>query len=279
MKSTDNIPAMRRIWKKCFEADTEFLNLFFGNGPNLCKTYFRQEGNDIASSLSVFPVQYNGHSGGYVYGVCTAPEYRGHSYAVTLLRKAEEDCMHNLGMDFFLLRPASESLFNYYKKQGYSLSIHRGRFCTKLPQIPEQVHFSPITGTDLYFLRKKYYAKTVGIFEWEINTCGYILDYIAYCHGKAAALHSTAVEKETTYFLGYPSADNPQTIICEETGILPDGSNLNTITSAIRLLYPSAINAIINNPYLEQNEDFLLSKCLNENFSIDGNPLFSFTME
>ena len=78
MRSTDNIPVLRRLWKQCFEADSSFLDLFFGYGFRLCMTYTLEREGTTVSALSVFPVSYKGHTGGYVYGVCTDPAQRGH---------------------------------------------------------------------------------------------------------------------------------------------------------------------------------------------------------
>lgn len=136
MKSTDNIPVLRRLWKQCFEADNAFLDLFFNKGFSQCNTFCLEEGGDTVSALSVFPMQYRGHKGGYIYGVCTAPEHRGHSYALQLLRDVERHCSDKMQMEFFVLRPASESLFGYYRKAGYTLDIYRDQVTYSLPSVP-----------------------------------------------------------------------------------------------------------------------------------------------
>ena len=91
--------------------------------PTLQDIYSGEGGEDslegkTVSALSVFPVSYKGHTGGYVYGVCTDPAQRGYGYAIKLLQEVEQHCMENEGMEFFLLRPAGPTLFGYYQRQG-----------------------------------------------------------------------------------------------------------------------------------------------------------------
>lgn len=58
MKSTNNIVALRQLWKQCFDADSSFLDLYFGKGSGLFETYTIEDGPDIISALSVLPVEY-----------------------------------------------------------------------------------------------------------------------------------------------------------------------------------------------------------------------------
>ena len=135
LSNDDDVQELRTLWKKCFDADKAFLDLFFGKGYGLTRTYVMETEAGIVSALSIFPVKYAGHSGGYVYGVCTHPEHRGHRHAVSLLRHAEEQLLDK-DLDFMILRPASHSLFEYYRQQGYDTTLYRP-FPTRLYIRPE----------------------------------------------------------------------------------------------------------------------------------------------
>ncbi|HIR72005.1 MAG TPA: GNAT family N-acetyltransferase, partial [Candidatus Coprenecus pullicola] len=93
LSNDDDIPKLRMLWKKCFDADSVFLDLFFGKGYGLTRTYVMETEAGLVSALSIFPIKYAGHNGGYVYGVCTHPEHRGHRHAVSLLSYAEEQLL------------------------------------------------------------------------------------------------------------------------------------------------------------------------------------------
>lgn len=254
MKSTDNIPVLRRLWKQCFEADNAFLDLFFNKGFSQCNTFCLEEGGDTVSALSVFPMQYRGHKGGYIYGVCTAPEHRGHSYALQLLRDVERHCSDKMQMEFFVLRPASESLFGYYRKAGYTLDIYRDQVTYSLPSVPLSVATKPLTGRELHELRRFCYYDT-GLFEWSPNACDYILDYIRYCHG-----YAVQAEGHHTYFLGYTDAEHPDTVICEEAGLMPSQSPSSLLLSMVKNLYPSADKILLNIPTGNTSQNFMLCK-------------------
>lgn len=267
MKSTNNIVALRQLWKQCFDADSSFLDLYFGKGSGLFETYTIEDGPDIISALSVLPVEYQGHRGGYIYGVCTSPLHRGHGHAINLLRQAEEDCTKNKGMEFFILRPASQSLFRYYRRQGYSKTIYRQLRILDLPQFFHNTPYKNLTGETLFQMRRKYHQDS-GFFEWSPAVCNYIIDYIGYCHGKAMLLQGT-------YIIGYPDPENTDYFICEEAGLTHD--NTGTILSAIRTAYPNMTKIIIPCFQQQAGEEFML--CKTSGCFKKGNPVFSFTME
>lgn len=271
MRSTDNIPVLRRLWKQCFEADSSFLDLFFGYGFRLCMTYTLEREGTTVSALSVFPVSYKGHAGGYVYGVCTDPAQRGHGYAFKLLQEVERYCMENEGMEFFLLRPADPTLFGYYQKQGYSYNIYRHREILPLPMIPAEIETSPLSAARYYSLRRRFYSWT-GLVEWSEDTCGYILSYIGYCRG-----HAVEINGGESYLLSYPSPEDNGVIICEEAGLGIEITSLPVILSALRILYPDTASVLLSTPPQVSGEEYLLCKPLS--FLPDSSAFFSFAME
>ena len=145
LSNDDDVPELRTLWKKCFDADRAFLDLFFGKGYGLTRTYVMETEAGIVSALSIFPVKYAGHRGGYVYGVCSHPEHRGHRHAVSLLRHAEEQLLDK-DLDFMILRPASHSLFEYYRQQGYDTTLYRSVKKVTLPLIPPEIILEPQKG-------------------------------------------------------------------------------------------------------------------------------------
>ncbi len=271
MRSTDNIPVLRRLWKQCFEADSSFLDLFFGQGFRLCRTYTLEREGKTVSALSVFPVSYKGHTGGYVYGVCTDPAQRGYGYAIKLLQEVEQHCMENEGMEFFLLRPAGPTLFGYYQRQGYSYNIYRHRETLPLPMIPAEIETSPLSAVRYHSLRRRFYSGT-GLVEWPEETCEYILSYIGYCRG-----HAVEINGGESYLLSYPSHEDNGVIICEETGLDIEMTSLPVILSALRILYPDSASVLLSTPAQDCGEKYLLCKP----FSLlpDSSAVFSFAME
>ena len=57
LSNDDDVPELRTLWKKCFDADRAFLDLFFEKGYGLTRTYVMETGDGIVSALSIFPVE------------------------------------------------------------------------------------------------------------------------------------------------------------------------------------------------------------------------------
>lgn len=263
------MPALRELWRLCFDADSQFLDLFFNKGLRLCRTYVLEISSALVSALSVFPIRHHGLYGGYVYGVCTHPDYRGRNYARTLLSETEKNGFGQ-GLSFFILRPASHSLFEYYSRQGYSNTITRFTSILSLPSIPGIIKYKRLTPERLFYLRSLHHHQNE-LFEWSIDECGYILEYTDYCHGQAIEINDG-----DAYFIAVPNSeqDSSAMILCEEAG----GKDLDELLSGIKTLFPDAISTQLHLPGAGEKEPFLLAKTKG-GISISDTALLSFTME
>ena len=266
----DDVPELRTLWRKCFDADRTFLDLFFEKGYGLTRTYVMETETGIVSALSIFPVKYAGHSGGYVYGVCTHPEHRGHRHAVSLLRHAEEQLLDK-DLDFMILRPASHSLFEYYRQQGYDTTLYRSVKRVTLPLIPPEIVLEPLSDQTLYTARARQCRDGL-LFESSRNMCRYQLSYTEYCNGKAFAINYGE-----GHVICYPDPENNGTIICEEHGEATD-SGYSLTPYWIKGIYPNSSTAIITTPAGNEKEAHMLCKTRLDLFS-GKHPLFTFTME
>ena len=247
LSNDDDVPELRTLWRKCFDADRAFLDLFFGKGYGLTRTYVMETGDGIVSALSIFPVKYAGHRGGYVYGVCSHPEHRGHRHAVSLLRHAEEQLLDK-DLDFMILRPASHSLFEYYRQQGYDTTLYRSVKRVTLPLIPPEIILESLSDQTLYTARARQCRDGL-LFESSRNMCGYLLSYTEYCNGKAFAMHGEATD-----------------------------SGYSLTPYWIKGIYPNSSTAIITTPAGNEKEAHMLCKTRLDLFS-RKHPLFTFTME
>ncbi|MBE0676201.1 MAG: GNAT family N-acetyltransferase [Bacteroidales bacterium] len=123
-------PLLRRIWKDVFGDSDEFIDLFFRNrySPDSALVY-HTDGAPV--SMLFFP-QYimkagdSLHKLGYICGAATLPEYRGRGLMAELLN-ASFGIMAARGDRFTSLIPASDSLYGYYERFGYSTYFYRKR--------------------------------------------------------------------------------------------------------------------------------------------------------
>lgn len=268
----DDVPELRTLWRKCFDADRTFLDLFFEKGYGLTRTYVMETETGIVSALSIFLVKYAGHSGGYVYGVCTHPEHRGHRHAVSLLRHAEEQLLDK-DLDFMILRPASHSLFEYYRQQGYDTTLYRSVKRVTLPLIPPEIVLEPLSVHTMLAVRANQCSDGL-LFEWSPEMCEYLLSYIEYCKGKACRINY-----DEGYVICYPDSEDNGAIVCEEYGENFDrGHGHSLIPYWIKGIYPNSSTAIISTPAENEKEAHMLCKTRLDIFS-GKHPLFTFTME
>lgn len=270
LSNDDDIPKLRMLWKKCFDADSVFLDLFFGKGYGLTRTYVMETEAGLVSALSIFPIKYAGHNGGYVYGVCTHPEHRGHRHAVSLLSYAEEQLLDK-EIDFMILRPASPTLFDYYIKQGYSTTIWRDIKKISLPLIPAEIALEPLCGRSMFSARACQCRNGL-LFEWSPEMCKYLLSYVEYCKGKACRINYGE-----GYIICYPDSEDNGIIVCEEYGDNFDSGH-SLIPHWIKSIFPNATTAIIATPSWGEKEAHMLCKTQLELFSTKTS-LFTFTME
>jgi len=114
---------IRNLWQLCFNDSEAFTELYFthryNNDVNICI----QSGEEIISALQMLPYQMTFCSNevptSYISGACTHPDYRGKGVMRELLSQAFAQ-MQSQGVLFSTLIPASNYLFNYYKKNGYA---------------------------------------------------------------------------------------------------------------------------------------------------------------
>ena len=112
------------LWRICFPEDTEeFVRFYFARKYRRENTLLMFRGNTVVSSLQMLPYDMTFHGQeiktAYLSGVCTHPSVRNKGFMFNLLKNALEE-MHSQGIVLTTLIPASEALFDYYRKVGYT---------------------------------------------------------------------------------------------------------------------------------------------------------------
>lgn len=271
------------IWKTCFNADDGFMKIFIDKCLPASVTYIVEEKGEIISSSTVMPLKYIGASahtmnGGYLYGVCTMPEYRGRRLAARLMEFAENDSMER-GMEFMVTRPASASLFKYYENLGYSQYLYRQNITIPLfAESGSRVLLRSLTPERIAQLRKR--NLDCGYTEWDREIYGFFLEYIKYCKGIATETQNGG------YIIGTPDDDDNSMFNILECGYGNfNGLSLPDICSAILSICPEARHARIFSPAIKEQtktgkairEKFALLKPLSNN--CPHSLFFNFSME
>ena len=129
----EDFPQVLDIWQACFGDEEYYVRFFWENCFPMCRGLAREEDGKLAAMLFLLPGTLDGQLGvEYVYAVATLPDYRSKGYAAQLTRWAA-DIARSEGKAALCLCPGSESLYDYYGKQGFVTAFRRqdtgmGRF-------------------------------------------------------------------------------------------------------------------------------------------------------
>ena len=114
---------IKELWRLCFNDSEAFTELYFthryNNEVNICI----QSGEMVISAMQTLPYPMtfcnNTIPTAYVSGACTHPDYQGRGVMRELLSQAFGR-MQSQGVLLSTLIPATDHLFDYYKKSGYA---------------------------------------------------------------------------------------------------------------------------------------------------------------
>ena len=109
---------LSNLWQRVFDEDERVTKLFFEKVYPLCENLIIEQDGKVVSSAFLIPCEIENRKGLYVYCAMTDEKYRGRGLMAEILSKADE-IKTAKNLDFLLLVPANEGLFEYYKKFGY----------------------------------------------------------------------------------------------------------------------------------------------------------------
>lgn len=106
------------LWVKVFgdseDVAARLLDDFAGEG----NVYVAEESGKVVAQLLAVPCEAGSEKGAYLYGLATDPEYRSKGIMGQMMKYAEAQIAER-GDTFFVLIPASRSLFDYYDAHGF----------------------------------------------------------------------------------------------------------------------------------------------------------------
>ncbi|MDL2265372.1 GNAT family N-acetyltransferase [Parabacteroides sp. OttesenSCG-928-G07] len=119
----DSKEQIKQLWKTCFDDSDEFIRFFFDQIYNEKNVVSIKESGKVVSVMQILPYEMTWCNTiipvSYVYAACTAPEMRNRGLMGKLIEKAHKQMLER-GDCMSILIPANSSLFEYYRKQGYT---------------------------------------------------------------------------------------------------------------------------------------------------------------
>lgn len=137
-----HIPALKSLWKKAFGDTDESVNFYFENMFTEDNMLVCEQDGNVCAMLSMLPLKIvcgkTAYKARYIFAVATDEAYRGRGISTKLIQYAHE-YMQGIGIDFSILVPASESLFNFYADRGYETRFYMKKIKVR-PEDVEKYH-------------------------------------------------------------------------------------------------------------------------------------------
>ncbi|MHC1779867.1 MAG: GNAT family N-acetyltransferase [Bacteroidales bacterium] len=129
--------SITNIWRECFTSDLSYIDNFIINCFPHSKTWIAisQKSSEAVAVLSLFPSYFYSDgqyfSGGYIYGVATLPDYRGNSLSSLLMNTAFDYSLATK-LQYLVVKPANDGLFDLYRRQSFDILINKQVFSVDL---------------------------------------------------------------------------------------------------------------------------------------------------
>ncbi len=179
------ISELKTIWKLCFNDRDEYIDFYFARRYRPENTLEHYEDGRTVAMMTMLPVtvvtDYVELQARYVYAVATLPEYQGRGIASQMAMQADRQ-MKAGGNSLAVVVPASESLFAFYGRQGFSTAFFRRVVTFPMGDIETiDTHVrTTVTPFDdeekLYALREHYFARCGFFVRWDRKALRYAID-------------------------------------------------------------------------------------------------------
>jgi len=178
------IPALKTLWKEGFEDDDHYIDFFFSKRFKPENTFVYLENDSPASIATVLNAEIF-HNGvflpaGYIYGVTTSAKHRGKGLSTAIL---EHIC--KIYPVTFLV-PATEELFCFYGKRGFSPAFTLGEFNMSAGDLkePEKKLKTEAVSPEEYKEIRDSHFKSDGYICWNTEAIVYALAENSFLGGK-----------------------------------------------------------------------------------------------
>lgn len=126
------------LWRLCFDDTEDFIQLYFDRVYTEENALTIEVNGAIVSALQMIPYTMGFCDSeltvSYIAGACTHPEHRGKGYMGELLNEAFR-IMRQRNYDLTALIPANSSLFEYYRRYGYTEIFDYSLIEEELPEV------------------------------------------------------------------------------------------------------------------------------------------------
>lgn len=131
----ENVHGCRALWKEVFQDSDAFLDRFFSLAFSYDRARCVTENGKVVAALYWFDCTYCGDRVAYLYAIATAPSHRGQGLCTRLLEDTHAHLKRS-GYRGVLLSPASDGLFDFYRRFGYETTCYIRKFTAESDGAP-----------------------------------------------------------------------------------------------------------------------------------------------
>ncbi len=160
----EHIKQIVKLWNEAFgDTESEILKYI----KNILKYIVIYEENGLAlGMLTLLPISCSDKKGRYVYAVATKKEARGRGISTSLIEFSKQYIKDN-AESFLVLVPQSDSLFEFYKKRGFSAfsCVNKDKYHYIGGETISSFSLE-IINADKYFQKRREFFAGKTFFEW-----------------------------------------------------------------------------------------------------------------
>ncbi|MEG1761840.1 MAG: GNAT family N-acetyltransferase [Hydrogenoanaerobacterium sp.] len=179
------LPQLKNIWSECFGDTGEYIDFYFSQHFKPQRTLVYLKDDKPVSMLTLLPAKLikNGKYVPvcYVYAVATLPLWQGLGISTQLLSYAGCELAKS-GVDITVLAPASNKLFAFYKKCGYTEAFAVKQAAFAAEDKPINIKTENILPQEYKILRDKFFCGE-GYLCWDKEAIEYALCENSFCGG------------------------------------------------------------------------------------------------
>lgn len=200
---SNQIPALRDLWKEAFGDTDSFLDGFFTTAfsPKRCRCV--SESGEVLAALYWFDCCLENEKIAYIYAVATRKSHRGKGLCAMLMKDTHTH-LKSLGFSGAVLVPSSEPLFGFYEKFGYKTCCYKDSLTVSAGKAKCEIR--EIDADEFVKIRRQFLPKG-GIIQENENIA--FLKRLASFYVGEDFLLAARKEKDTLFafeFLGNPQA-------------------------------------------------------------------------
>lgn len=187
-----DMPQLMQMWRACFDDTAEGTSHIFTHLQKPEHMLVLADGAGPAAMLSMLDfaleTPMGAHKAAYLYGVATSPQKQGKGLGSALLDETVVFLRDN-GYACAVLVPASESLFGYYGKRGYTTAFYIKKAEVAAAEIGAGDIFSlePLDAAGLASLRDAAHRDSMMFARWDEKYLDYVVRESIFYGGGAFA--------------------------------------------------------------------------------------------